>query len=166
MKETRKNTILLIIVILIMGSISTSIVYLEKTVAQEEFDRAFHTGVELGCLQGELNAMEFIDYQFCKFDGRIDSIEQYDAFNISDMGTNWVLENGSVFVPYQFIIYKINLDFAGFSWYEPSPYVSNTSGIYHASFRYCRDCPITEPGHYKFYYLDIDIMEITHWEKM
>lgn len=33
-----------------------------------------------------------------------------------------------------------------------------------ASFRYCRNGPITEPGYYKFYYLDIDIMEITHWE--
>ncbi len=98
-----------------MGSISISIVYLEKTVAQEEFDRAFHTGVELGCLQGELNAMEFIDYQFCKFDGRIDSIEQYDAFNISDMGTNWVLENGSVFVPYQFIICELPpIEMSGF----------------------------------------------------
>ncbi|GAH51874.1 unnamed protein product, partial [marine sediment metagenome] len=98
-------------------------------------------------------------------DGQIYSIEHYDTINISDVGVHLVTENGTIFIPDQFVIYKIRLDQRGFPWCDPSPYISNTSGTYHVSFRYCRDGPITEPGHYRFYYLDIDVMEITHWEE-
>lgn len=165
MKDKLKDKIILIIAILMLGSFTLGIVYLEKTGAQEEFDRAFHSGVELGYFQGKLTALEFIDYRFYEFDGQIYSIEPYDVINISDMGTNLVTENGTIFIPDQFVIYQMEVDLCGFPWCYPSPYISDTSGIRHVSFRYCRNGPITEPGYYKFYYLDVDIMEITHWEK-
>jgi len=164
MKENTKNGIILIIAILIMGSLTVSTIYLEKTGAQEEFDRAFHSGIELGYIQGKFTALEFIDYQFYEFDGQIYSIEYYDAINISDRGVQKVTENGTIFIPDQFVVYKMKLDLCGFPWCDPSPYVSDTSGIRYVSFRYYKDGPITEPGYYRFYYLDIDIMEITHWE--
>jgi len=165
MKEKLKDKIILIITILMLGSFTLGIVYLEKERAQEEYDRAFHSGVELGYIQGKFTALEFIDYGFYEFDGQIYSIEHYDTVNISDMGSTWVTENGTLFVPDQFVIYKMKLDLCGFPWCDPSPYISDTSGIRSVSFRYCRNGAITEPGYYRFYYLDVDIMEITHWEK-
>ena len=164
MKEKTEFKIILIITVFILGTMSLGIVYFEKERAKNEFRDIFHAGIELGYIQGKFTASEFIDYEFYEFDGQVYSIELYDAFNISDRGSNWVTENGTIFVPDQFVIYKIGLDLQGFSWCDPSPYVSDTSGIRYVSFRYCRDGPITEPGYYRFYYLDVDIMEITHWK--
>ena len=120
MKENTKNGIILIIAILIMGSMIVSTVYLEKERARDEFSDIFHAGIELGYFQGKFAVLEFIDYQFYEFDGEIYSIEQYDAVNISDMGENWVTDNGTLFVPVQFVIYKMKLDLCGFPWCEPS----------------------------------------------
>jgi len=164
MKEKIKNDILLIIAIIILGCITISTVYLEKERARDDFDDIFLAGRELGYLSGQRTVSEFMDYQFYEFDGQVFSIDFYDTVNISDMGSNLVTDNGTLFVPDQFVIYKMNLDLCGFPWCDPSQYITYTSGTRHVSFRYCRDGPITEPGYYRFYYLDVDIMEITHWE--
>ena len=165
MKSDIKTALFCATIIIMFISFAAFVAVTTESREEQIWRNASDFGYEIGYINGKWTALEFIDYEFYEFDGQIYSIEHYDTVNISDRGSTWVIENGTLFVPDQIVIYKMKLDLCGFSWCDPSSYIFNTNGTRHVSFRYCRNGAITDPGYYRFYYLDVDIMEITHWEK-
>jgi hypothetical protein len=130
---------------------------------EKEVSDAFKTGESLGYDIATFYATHtnMSDVPFQHYSGEVYGIENYSSFNMSTFGYNF---NGT-FYPYQFVIYKLTLDLRGFLPGQVfSPYV-NPGGTRYVTFRYSDDGPFPGPGYYSFYYLDKDIIEITHWEK-
>lgn len=149
------------VLIIVVGSIlASNQVYL----LSHDYNDGLRDGIEWGREMAKTQL--WIDEIFGEYIGEIRSIEPYCVINISKLG----YYRGDVYHPFNFTIYKLDLDLTGFHPEQTfSPYV-NPWGTRCVTFRYCSGSnifegnPIPSPGHYKFYYLNKDFMEITHWE--
>lgn len=156
--ENQFTTIAILLIFIIIGLIITININNER---QEIIHYAYSDmGFEIGYLTAKHEIM--IDEDIGEFSGEIYSIEPFFSFEMPPP-LGYYYSNGT-FVPNNFSVYKIDIDLTGFPWCDPHPYV-NSDGTRYVTFRYCSNGVIPESGMYQFFYLDADVMEITHWEK-
>jgi len=157
MEETtgnKKRIIILIVIVLVAFIAGVTIGNSLFQKYQKDIDDAFKSGEDLGFEIANLYAMNtnMSDVPFQHYSGEVYSIENYSSFNISNLSYD------------KFTIYKLTLDLRGFFPDQIFSSYVNPRGIRYVTFRYSDDGPFPGSGYYSFYYLDKDIIEITHWE--
>lgn len=162
MKEDVK--IVLFIAVILVMFVSSHIFVLEANTRGEEqiWRAASDLGYRIGYQQAEWALSPFVE--ICRYaNGEIYSIEPFYTVNLTKQPLGYYYND--TYYPYNITIYKIDLDLRGFFPGQSfSPYV-NPNGTRYVTFRYCKGGPFPEPGRYKFDYLDVDVMEVIHWER-